>query len=151
MLRRARNRGTQEPTPSTDDDAHAWWTNRDDITVAPSYATRPIGGRLAQAQAEATQRTQVGFEEYFPLEDLFAGTAATEAPTGPNFDSDDPFLVLGLANTVAWPAVVVAYKTLVKRWHPDRVEVDDDLPMRRITWAYGVLKTAYRSAGHDVT
>jgi hypothetical protein len=151
VLRRARARGTQDPPPSLEDASNAWWTDRDELTAAPTYSAAPRGGRLAQAQAQAQQRGPVGFEEYFPTSDLFEPTGATETPPEPCFDSDDPFLVLGLANTVGWPTVTVTYKALVKRWHPDRPEVDDDLPMRRITWAYGVLKSAYRSAGHDVS
>ena len=64
---------------------------------------------------------------------LHAQLADDRVPTG-----GDPYSILGLANGASQQHVTKAYRSLAKRWHPDRMHGDKDV-FALVAHAYDVL------------
>lgn len=56
-------------------------------------------------------------------------------------ESDDPYVVLGVAETASWPEITAAHRRLAKQHHPDYTdEAGSHDAIRRLNIAYVELR-----------
>jgi hypothetical protein len=133
----------REPAPCDsviigDEDNHAWWSQRDDLTrlAAPKKHGRAATvQRVAPGAAFAPPAPADGApRERWDLDSLYEwGTTPDDAGTTLTADdqSSTAWQVLGLTPDASWLEVVRQHRTLAKSHHPD-LHSHGDLTERRV-------------------
>ncbi|MET0728406.1 MAG: J domain-containing protein [Acidimicrobiales bacterium] len=151
--RYTRRRDADEPRPDDaadedadlDDDAHAWWAQREVGDVwrprEPANAEEPERDVLAEHFGD-DWRTSFGFDrgDGPSPEEPVAVRAPSPVPA-------DPYAVLEVESSSTWEEIVAAHRRLARRHHPDRLVGRSDVEIaagedriRDINAAYAELR-----------
>ncbi len=139
-------------TISLNDENHAWWAAREDLSRAWQPKKRGGAGAGGADSEPASQ-----FEREFSSESLFNwgdGTnthteSATYTGKRPFLaaDGSDPYYVLGVSPHAPWNEIVAAHRHLAKMHHPDRLleaspeeRAESEHTMRLVNAAYLQLR-----------
>lgn len=112
---------------SFDDDAYAWWADRDELerkfVPKKRQDPRPHSGRPKAGEPPVSDSGDSEFAKRYSTESLFNWASSPE-PDDPTHGGTglpiDPYLVLGLRPGASLSDVVAAHRSLAKRYHPDQ-------------------------------
>jgi DnaJ-domain-containing protein 1 len=98
---------------------HAWWAAREDVNTVPrgTQGSSRRRGRKTPDTATTTKERRAVFADYFTRESLYD----PPSPVDDGAAADDPYRVLGVADTASWDEITAAHRRLAKEHHPDRL------------------------------
>lgn len=134
-----------EPTVDLGDQAHVWWSERDEDALQGPPRRRQIRVEINDDESPKT------FSDSFTNDSLFSGPddfgeakQETAVDPKPGKVPEWALVTLGLTHDAGWKDIVRAHRRLAKVFHPDVNGVaDDGDTMREINQAYAELRTVY--------
>lgn len=148
--------GAGDDMVSFDDDAYAWWADRDELERAFVPKTRevPHSGRPKATGSPSGDADDADFASRYSTESLFNWASSPE-PDDPTHGGAglpvDPYLVLGLQPGASLDQVVAAHRALAKRYHPDQFYSEGDDARHAAAQKMATVNAAYQELRRRLT
>lgn len=142
LFKKSQARDSDDDTISLDDDANAWWADRDELekVFVPKQRTpfEPDAPRENPSSA---------FADQYSAESLF-NWASSPTPDDPTHGGAgtplDPYRVLGLQPGASISEVVSAHRKLAKQYHPDQLHDIGEAERAAAAQRMSIINAAYQ-------